>query len=173
MWVRFVLGRKKVSNPNPYKALLYPSLPFDLWAIWHIAQIGRVPRSLNWDRLLGGRAYLISCTLAKNGLSVTTADALVDTGANGYLFINWRLVKKMEKFLGVRIKTYPATREIGGYNGSGRQEVDTLIKFDLDATRDFLSFLHIGKVLMPTLTACSASKIQLQEYESVRAPRPP
>ncbi len=51
-------------------------------------------------RYLGGKPFLILCTVANNGLSLTTTDTLVDTGANSYLFVSLRFSKKIAKLLG-------------------------------------------------------------------------
>ncbi|KAK3935424.1 hypothetical protein QBC46DRAFT_242900, partial [Diplogelasinospora grovesii] len=63
-------------------------------------------------------------------LSLQTSDVLIDSGANGYIFVNTAFARRMKKSLHVdevRVKG----RRIGGYNGKEIQQIDTLVKADL------------------------------------------
>ncbi len=50
-------------------------------------------------RYLGGKPFLILYIVANNRLLLTTTNALVNTGANSYLFISLRFSKKIAKLL--------------------------------------------------------------------------
>jgi hypothetical protein len=65
-----------------------------------------------------------------NGLSLT-ANALVDTGANGYIFVNRSFADKIKKFLPVEVLKDPIPVPVGGYKGSIDQEIEEGIKTHL------------------------------------------
>ena len=55
-------------------------------------------------RLLGGMPLYSSCRVANNGLSFHL-DSLVDTGANGYLFIDEKVADFLVANMGYKQKT--------------------------------------------------------------------
>jgi hypothetical protein len=61
--------------------------------------------------------------LVYNGLSLT-ANALVDMGANGYIFVNMSFADKIKKFLPVEVLKDPLPVPVGGYKGSIDQEIE-------------------------------------------------
>ena len=79
-------------------------------------------------KLLGGKSFLVPCTVANNGLSLTTYNALADTGANGYLFVSVRFARKMLKVLGAEKITDFEPQPVGGFDGKATQMVDLVLK---------------------------------------------
>ncbi|KAK4232754.1 hypothetical protein C8A03DRAFT_20018, partial [Achaetomium macrosporum] len=79
-------------------------------------------------RYLGGKPFLVSCTVANEGLSLTTTDALADTGANGFLFVSPRFSEKMVKLLGARQNRDFVPGQVGGYDGKGTEMINTAVQ---------------------------------------------
>jgi len=71
---------------------------------------------MDLSKLLGGKQFLLSCTLSMNGCGIDI-HALTDTGANGFLFLNRPLAKQLSKSLGIKIQKLPYTVQIRGYDG--------------------------------------------------------
>ena len=64
------------------------------------------PRSIevaevDLSQLLSGTAFTLACTVSNNGLGIK-ASSLIDTGANGYTFIDIKFMKLVERFLSVQ-----------------------------------------------------------------------
>ncbi len=80
---------------------------------------------LDATSLLGGESFLIPIRLSYNGISVTLK-ALVDTGANGYLFINNRLADRFRASTGAPQGKLGTPRYLTSYKeGSAREKVDS------------------------------------------------
>jgi hypothetical protein len=58
----------------------------------------------------------VSCTLAYNGYGVKTS-ALVDSGANGFVFINTQCASDISKFLDIPFTPLPAPCPVKGFDG--------------------------------------------------------
>jgi hypothetical protein len=65
---------------------------------------------------MGGRHFTIPCTLSRNGYGVRSS-ALVDTGANGFAFIDTSFATQLSKFLNIRPVRIPTPLSIQGYDG--------------------------------------------------------
>lgn len=80
------------------------------------------------SKFLGGRPFLSTCSIANNGVSLTTQDALIDTGANGYLFVSVSFAKRLLRQL--RLEEYDGfrPRPVGGFDGSASQLIDIAIR---------------------------------------------
>jgi hypothetical protein len=50
---------------------------------------------------MGGKHFTVLCTVSRNGYGVNTT-ALIDTGANGFAFINTACAIDVAKFLNVK-----------------------------------------------------------------------
>jgi predicted aspartyl protease len=59
---------------------------------------------VNLSQLVGGQSFTMPYTISKNGLGIKTR-TLVDTGVNGYIFIDSRLAQKASQFLDAPIRT--------------------------------------------------------------------
>lgn len=85
------------------------------------------------DRL-GGESWTVTCTLACNGFSLTTSNALPDTGASGYLFISRDMAKKALKYLRPqRVTNFPPS-PVAGFEGEATQLIDValVMNFKID-----------------------------------------
>jgi transposase InsO family protein/predicted aspartyl protease len=85
---------------------------------------------LDLTTLLGGKHFLVSCTLSINGLGIQLRP-LADTGANGYLFLNRTLALRLSKALGIRIENLPYSTPIRGYQGGIQSHVTQFIRLHL------------------------------------------
>jgi predicted aspartyl protease len=83
------------------------------------------------SRYLGGIPFLTTCTLSFNGYSLITSNALVDTGANGYLFVNMEFGRKLDKLLGCEEFSDFDARAVGGFDGSISQTLDLVLRAHL------------------------------------------
>ena len=65
---------------------------------------------------MGGKHFTIPCTLSRNGYGVRSS-ALVDTGANGFAFINRSFATELSEFLNLQPVRIPNQLSIQGYDG--------------------------------------------------------
>ena len=65
---------------------------------------------------MGGKHFTIPCTLSRKGYGVRSS-ALVDTGANGFAFINRSFATELSKFLNIQPVRIPNSLSIQGYDG--------------------------------------------------------
>jgi hypothetical protein len=71
------------------------------------------------SELLGGKPLVTKCTIANNGVSLTTHDALADTGVDGYLFVSTAFAERLRELLQVkRFKDF-RPRPVGGFDNNG------------------------------------------------------
>jgi predicted aspartyl protease len=75
---------------------------------------------LDLSQLLGGKSFTVPSQIASNGYSVSLS-SLVDSGANGYLFIDTQRAIEAAKFLGVPV--YPLPKHCGTKGFDGRPGV--------------------------------------------------
>jgi len=77
--------------------------------------------------LIGGKHFTVPCTLAYNGYGVQTS-ALVDSGANGLVFIDTRCAADLAKFLNVALTPLPTPCSVKGFDGKpGRSATHAII----------------------------------------------
>jgi hypothetical protein len=96
-----------------------------------LASIDQDLKDIPYDfltRYLGGSPLTITCTIASNGLSLTTDNALPDTGANGYLFVNATFAQKLQKYLQLETITGFTPHPVGGFDGKTTQYIDTALR---------------------------------------------
>ena len=72
-------------------------------------------RYLDLRKLLGGQALTTRIALSKNGASYDIP-ALLDSGANGYCFIDHSLLKSLSYFLKPSIHPLPSAVPVKGYD---------------------------------------------------------
>ena len=65
---------------------------------------------------MGGRSFVVSCTLSQNGSSIETS-ALADTGANGFLFIDRGFATALAKVMEYETRTIANPLPVRGYDG--------------------------------------------------------
>lgn len=74
-------------------------------------------------QFLGGKPFLVNSTLVNNGNSITTSNTLIDTGANGYIFVNTAFAERLIRELDFRVLRFPGL-VVGSYDGEGRETID-------------------------------------------------
>ena len=77
---------------------------------------------LDLSRLLGGKALDMSCSLIVNGFRFRT-QGLVDTGANGFLFIHTSLVTLLTKHYGVSINYFLKPIPVKGFDSKSSASI--------------------------------------------------
>jgi len=95
---------------------------------------------IDLSQLVGGDSFTIPCTLSLNGTG-TVVQALNDSGANGFLFVNTRLARDISSFLGAEI--IPLAREIPlkGFDGKASSPVTQalFLNMSIDGRRQLLA----------------------------------
>lgn len=84
------------------------------------------------QRLLGREqdSFTLGVQVAGNGVSIAT-NALIDTGANGYVFLNTLLAIKLAQFFGVGTIPLGHTCPVRGYDGRKGEPITHAIVLDL------------------------------------------
>ena len=85
---------------------------------------------IDLSQLVGGDSFTTPCTLSLNGIGVTT-QALCDTGANGFLFINTLLATALCSLLGAEITLLDKQIPIKGFDGQASSPVTQAIFLNL------------------------------------------
>jgi predicted aspartyl protease len=80
------------------------------------------------SKCIGGKQFTIPSTIAYNGMSLTTSDALVDTGANGYIFVNRQFAERIKRHLPVTVYGDLPSVPVGGYTGKTDQKIREALK---------------------------------------------
>ena len=80
---------------------------------------------------MGGDPFLIHTTLTMNGCGIKMR-ALVDTGANGYLYMNRPLAFELASSLGLKVQYLLHTVLIRGFNSSIQVKVNQYIRLHLN-----------------------------------------
>ena len=73
-------------------------------------------------QLMGGKHLTIACNLSNNGYSVTS-HALIDSGANGFVFIDTLCAVDIANFLGLKAQRLPFTVPVKGYDGKAGKPI--------------------------------------------------
>ena len=68
------------------------------------------------SQLLGGDAFTLPCTVSNNGLGIKTS-SLIDTGANGYTFVDTQFARTVERFLGIKPRILKDQCKVRGFDG--------------------------------------------------------
>lgn len=86
--------------------------------------------SIDLRKLVGGRSLSFPCTITRNGVGITVT-ALIDTGANGYAFIDRTCAERITKKLG--LQRSPLEREIPvtDYKGQNGSPIKSVLWTDL------------------------------------------
>jgi hypothetical protein len=87
------------------------------------------------DQLLGGSSLTISGSISINGLSLTIPDILIDTGANGYIFISVKMARRAIRLMNAKLESNFTPRLVGGFEGHASQLVDALVVLHLRMQR--------------------------------------
>src|SRR5260370_2425144 len=70
------------------------------------------------------------CTVSKNGLGIKTR-TLIDTGANGYIFIDREYAEKASQHMNVPIQSMPEARNIRSFEGKKGNPITQYIEMNL------------------------------------------
>ena len=87
---------------------------------------------------MGGKHLTITCKLSLNGHSVTLR-ALIDCGANGYLFLNTLCAYDLAPFLGTKFQRLPRDYYVKGYDEKSQTSVShfTRAHLTVDGRRQY------------------------------------
>jgi transposase InsO family protein len=85
---------------------------------------------LDLRRLMGGKHLTYPCTVTFNGRGVSLK-SLLDTGANGFTFIDAALAADIAKHTGARARKLPWHVPVKGYNGSFGKAITHYIRLHL------------------------------------------
>ena len=81
-----------------------------------LGELGVDLSGINLTQLMGGTHLTISYTLSNNGYGVVTR-ALIDSRANGFVFINTQCAVDIARFLHLKTHRLPQSVPVKGYNG--------------------------------------------------------
>jgi transposase InsO family protein len=79
---------------------------------------------------MGGKHFTIPCTLSKNGYGIKI-DALSDTGANGFCFLDSSCAYDIARFLNLKIQRLPTPIPVKGYNGQTGPAITHVLRLHL------------------------------------------
>ena len=82
------------------------------------------------SRLMGGKSFVVHCTLSRNGYGVNTT-ALADTGANAFALIDTKCAMKLSEFLNVPVEPLPQPISVKGYNGRKGNPITSILRMHL------------------------------------------
>jgi hypothetical protein len=86
---------------------------------------------LDLSQLVRGKALTFPCTISKNGLGIKS-NALIDTGANGFIFIDTNLAKKAVQFLlDSQIRPLPKAFFVKGFDGRQTLQISQYLELNL------------------------------------------
>jgi len=68
------------------------------------------------SQLLGGDSFTFPCTISSNGLGIKTR-TLIDTGANGYAFIDTEFAALATRFLDTKTQRLLIACNVRGFDG--------------------------------------------------------
>ena len=105
-------------------------------------------RHLDLTKLLGGPALTTRIALSKNGLTYKLP-ALLDSGANGYCFIDHSLLKSLSFFLKPSIHPLPSPVPVKGFDGKAGRTISHYTTLNLTVDKRLQSFTpflitHLG-----------------------------
>ncbi|KAI6248711.1 hypothetical protein HI914_02285 [Erysiphe necator] len=124
LWTRIRNKIREISFPGQIVSLLGEQWKEELL-------VGEKSDRNFLQKRLGGKPWIVTCTIAGNGFSLSTSDALPDTGAAGYLFISRDLAKKALKYLKhKRITNFPPS-PVAGFEGKVTQLIDVALLMNL------------------------------------------
>ncbi len=82
------------------------------------------------------------CTISKNGLGIKIR-TLIDTGANGFIFIDQKLAKKASQFLDAPMQTLPVACKVKGFDGQRADPITQYLDLNLHIDGQKQTKLHI------------------------------
>jgi transposase InsO family protein len=79
---------------------------------------------------MGGKHLTIACKISKNGYGVTS-HALIDSGANGFVFIDTLCAMDIAEYLGLKAQPLPRTITVKGYDGQSCNSASHYLRLHL------------------------------------------
>jgi len=79
---------------------------------------------------MGGPHLTIPCTLSSNGYSINL-NALADSGANGFVFINTSCAIEMATLLNLKVKRLSQPIRVKGYDGQAKNSITHILRIHL------------------------------------------
>ena len=83
---------------------------------------------------MGGRYFTISCTLSRNGYRIKTS-VLINTGVNGFTFMNTSFAVELVKFLNLKVTRLPKIMAVKGFDGKHANIVSHVLILHLTIDR--------------------------------------
>ena len=83
------------------------------------------------SQLLGGDTFTLLCTISNNGIGIKTT-SLIDTGANGYTFINLNFARTIQTFLGVSSIRLKEPCKVRGFDGRQAASITHFLELMLE-----------------------------------------
>jgi antitoxin component of MazEF toxin-antitoxin module len=102
---------------------------------------------LDLSLLLGGRHFTFPCTISLNGFAVSTY-SLIDTGANGFIFIDEQFAQLLSSKLGWKAENLPfPSLPIKGYDGRRGPSITSYLRIHL--TLDGRKIYNVPFLILP------------------------
>ncbi len=79
---------------------------------------------------MGGKHFTVPCTISRNGYGIDL-DALVDTGANGFAFIDTACAIDIARFLSVKATRLERPIDVKGFDGKPGKTVTHILVLHL------------------------------------------
>ncbi|KAK3946713.1 hypothetical protein QBC32DRAFT_191424, partial [Pseudoneurospora amorphoporcata] len=87
---------------------------------------------------LGGEALLAHYTIASNGKSLSTTDVLIDSGANGNIFVSKTFANKLIEDLRIEQLRRFEPHAVGGYDGQYSEIIQRYLRGTLQVQNRIL-----------------------------------
>ena len=87
------------------------------------------------SRLIGGDVFTVPCSLVYNGIYIIHISALLDSGANGFIFLDTCYAKDIMKFLGRKATPLSRLITIKGYDSMPSKPIIHYLLLDLVINR--------------------------------------
>ena len=102
---------------------------------------------LDLSLLLGGKHFTFLCTISLNGFAVSTY-SLIDTGANGFVFIDERFAQLLSSKLGWKVEQLPfPSLPVKGYDGKQGTRITSFLRTHL--TLDGRKIYNVPFLILP------------------------
>lgn len=88
---------------------------------------------------MGGPHITIPCTISKQGTAFQV-QALIDSGANGYAFIDEALLRQISSVFTIFVAKLPAPIPVKGYNGTAGKQITHYTRFTLTIDKRIQSY---------------------------------
>ena len=85
---------------------------------------------MDLSQLLKGDSFTLPYTISSNGLGIKTR-TLIDTGANGYAFIDTDFVAIATRFLDTKVQRLPAACNVRGFDGKIAQPITDYVELTM------------------------------------------